>query len=207
MQKLKISLILLFSPYILMAQEGATEQKKPINSPAFVQRSLHTGTIANQFEYIYNVSNNYQDYKVIKKANLEKLKDNVIDSLQKMQSQLANAKHTLSTHDQEVATLQDSLNKVNQDLKITKEQKESFSFLGIWMSKGSYNALVWCTIGILLIILIFYIYRFKQSNAVTTDARKTLEEVRADFEQHRKKAMEREQKLNRQLQDELNKRL
>jgi len=211
MQKLKISLIALF--FSLLNTVNAQEQSpKPtkVNQPRTlqtdIQKSLNTGSIVSQFDYLSSTSNNYQDYKVIKKTSLEKLKNNVIDSLQSMQAKLMNINATLSTHDSEVASLQDSLAKTIQELKVTKEEKESVSFLGMLLSKSAYNTLVWSLISLLIVILIFYIYRFKQNHTITADAKKTLEEVRAEFEQHRKKAMEREQKLNRRLQDELNKR-
>lgn len=211
MQKLQISLIaLIFSLFnTVNAQEQSpkpTKVNQPRTSQPDTQKSLNTGSIASQFDYINSTSNNYQDYKVIRKTSLEKLKGNIVDSLQSMQAKLANVNTTLSKHDSEVASLQDSLTKTIQELKVTKEQKESVSFLGLMLSKSAYNTIVWCIIGLLVIILVFYIYRFKQNHAVTADAKKTLEEVRAEFEQHRKKAMEREQKLNRRLQDELNKR-
>jgi len=211
MRKLIISLLTLPLFYLASAQDQPT----PVSSTKSAaqsslpkpQQGLSSGTIASQFDYIFNTSNNYQDYKVVRKTSLEKLKNNIIDSLRGMQSKLSTIHTSLDSHDQEVSSLQDSLAKINEELKITKEQKESFSLLGILLSKGAYNTLVWCVIGLLLILLIFYVYRYRQGHTLTSDAKKTLDDLRDEFDQHRKKAMEREQKLNRRLQDELNKRL
>jgi len=209
MQKQKIILIasLIAIPLFSLAQstpsDNKSSQPKTISTP---NNSLNGGTIASQFDYIYNSSNNYQEYKVVKKTSLEKLKNNIVDSLKGMQSKLSNVNSTLSNHDNEVSSLKDSLTQINQELKSTKDQKESFSFLGILLSKGTYNTFVWCLIGILMVALFFYVYRYRQSHTVTAEAKKTLDELKDEFEQHRKKAMEREQKLNRRLQDELNKR-
>ena len=52
---------------------------------------------------------------------------------------------------------------------------------------------------------LFFIYKFRNSNAVTRAAKKSLEETELEFEEHRRTALEREQKVRRQLQDELNK--
>lgn len=185
-------------------QPAAKAQQAAQTKP---QLGLSSGTIASQFDYIYSSSNNYQDYKVVRKTSLEKLKSNITDSLRSVQTKLTNIQTSLGKHDAEVSSLQDSLNRLNQDLKTTREQKESFSFLGILLSKNAYNTLVWCLIGVLFTLLIIYVYRHKQSHSITAEAKKTLDELREEFDQHRKKAMEREQKLNRRLQDELNKRL
>ena len=79
------------------------------------------------------------------------------------------------------------------------------ALFGIQMSKGGYNALMWTIIAALLVLLMFFIYKFKNSNATTKQAKKTLLETEEEYEEYRRNALEREQKVRRQLQDELNK--
>ena len=56
-----------------------------------------------------------------------------------------------------------------------------------------------------LILLLFFIYKFKNSNTVTLAAKSQLADVEKEYESHKKTALEREQKVMRKLQDELNK--
>ena len=79
------------------------------------------------------------------------------------------------------------------------------ALFGIAMSKSGYNVLMWSIIAGLLAFLLFFIFRFKNSNAITKEAKQKLTEVEEEFEEHRRNALEREQKVRRQLQDELNK--
>ena len=79
------------------------------------------------------------------------------------------------------------------------------SLFGLQMSKTGYNLLMWSIIGALLILLVFFIYKFNNSNIVTKQAKLSLSEMEEEFEEHRKVALEREQKVRRQLQDEINK--
>ena len=60
-------------------------------------------------------------------------------------------------------------------------------------------------IGALIVFLAIFIGRFKQSNSITKDIKNRLKETEEEFDNHRKVALEREQKVRRQLQDELNK--
>jgi hypothetical protein len=53
--------------------------------------------------------------------------------------------------------------------------------------------------------LFYFIFKFSSSNVLTKEAQNSLLDVEQEFEQHRKKSLEREQKLRRQLQDEVNK--
>ena len=106
-----------------------------------------------------------------------------------------------------MTTLADSLNLVKADLQQARENRDSFSFAGLAMTKASYSLMMWGIVLVLVVVLVFYIYRFNQSHVVTRDARKAFEDLQNEFDQHRKKAMEKEQKLKRQLQDEINRKM
>ena len=79
------------------------------------------------------------------------------------------------------------------------------ALFGMQMSKANYNVLMWSIIGGLFALLLFFIFKFKNSNSITRNTKKSLSEIEEEFEQHRKIALEREQKVRRQLQDEINK--
>ena len=79
------------------------------------------------------------------------------------------------------------------------------SLLGMQMTKTGYNILLWSIIGGLLVLLLLFIFKFKNSNVITRNAKLALAETEEEFEAHRKRALEREQKVMRRLQDEINK--
>jgi hypothetical protein len=58
---------------------------------------------------------------------------------------------------------------------------------------------------LLVLSLLFFIYKFKNSNSITKHARLALQDLEDEFEEHRKTSVEREQKIRRQLLDEINK--
>jgi len=64
---------------------------------------------------------------------------------------------------------------------------------------------MFCVIILLFILLFYFIFKFKNSNIVTQKAILDLEDVENEFAIHRKKTLEKEQKLRRALQDEINK--
>jgi septal ring factor EnvC (AmiA/AmiB activator) len=79
------------------------------------------------------------------------------------------------------------------------------ALFGMQMSKGGYNALMLIIIAGLLALLLLFIFKFKNSNSVTKQAKKTLLETEDEYEEYRRNSLEREQKVRRQLQDEINK--
>jgi septal ring factor EnvC (AmiA/AmiB activator) len=172
--------------------------------------SLNTGTIDNQFEYILRKSGNFkgtngQPYEAVKRSMLLTLQAHTIDSLKTIHKELAETQAVVTSQSKEIATLKTSLTNTQGTLNQTNEEKDSMSLFGMLMSKSGYNVLMWSIIGGLLAFLLFFIYKFKNSNAITRDANKSLAEIEEEFEEHRKIALEREQKVRRQLQDELNK--
>jgi len=172
--------------------------------------SLNTGTIDNQFEYILRKSGNFkgtngQPYEAVKRSMFLTLQAHTIDSLKTIHKELAETQAVVTSQSKEIATLKTSLANTQGTLNQTNEEKDSMSLFGMLMSKSGYNILMWSIIGALLAFLLFFIYKFKNSNAITRDANKSLAEIEEEFEEHRKIALEREQKVRRQLQDELNK--
>ena len=79
------------------------------------------------------------------------------------------------------------------------------NFLGIATSKSIYNTLIWSLIGVLILIILILIYKFIECNRVTKYANNQLLDLEKEYEDHRRIALEREQKVRRQLQDEINK--
>ena len=79
------------------------------------------------------------------------------------------------------------------------------SLAGMQLSKTSYNIVMWSIIAGLFVLLLIFIFKFKNSNSVTRTAKNSLADLEQEFEEHRRVALEREQKVRRQLQDEINK--
>lgn len=172
--------------------------------------SLNSGTLDNQFDYVITKSNGWRDergqsYKVIKAYWLTDLKAHVLDSLQAIRKDLVATGITVKAQAQEIEDLKTSLSNTQSTLDKTKSEKNSMSLFGVQMSKGGYSGLMWSIIAVLLALLVFFIYKFKNSHAVTKEAKRALSDVEEEFEEHRKTAVEREQKVRRQLQDEINK--
>lgn len=184
--------ILSFNSY---AQEQTADDKLSLNS----------GSIDNQFDFVIKRSNNYQEYKVVKVNWLHVLKSHTLDSLKAIQIQLDSTKMVVKNQAGEVTALKSNLANTQKHLDKTTNEIDNMSLFGINMSKSGYNALMLIIIGLLLASLLLFVYKFKNSNVVTKEARKALADIEDEFDEHRRVALDREQKVRRQLQDELNK--
>lgn len=167
--------------------------------------SLTEGTIGNQFEYVIQKSYSYQEFKNVRKSWLYELKAHTLDSLKAVQDDLSNTQKTVDSLVLEIATLKTNLADTKSQLDNTIEEKDNMSLFGIPMSKSNYSLIMWSIIGLLFVLLLVFIYKYRNSNAVTRQSKKALSDIEEEFEEHRRTALEREQIVRRQLQDELNK--
>ena len=188
--------ILTFCFCIVTAIGIAQEKETPAEQP---------NTIDQQFTDMVESSNSFQDYKVVKKLQLSKLQQNTKDSIADLKTQIASIKEQIGVQESKINELNTSLGETQNTLDTTREEIDSINFLGIPMSKSGYKSLMWGVIGVLTLALLFFVYKYKGSNAHTQEANKKLSEVENEYEDYRKKALEKEQKLGRQLQDERNK--
>lgn len=172
-----------------------------------VKGSLTRGTIDSQFVYLNNVSNSWEDFKVIRRTNLDLIRKNVADSLSQLRARIQEVSSSVAEQQNQISTLKDSLSFMQQELQIATDNQDSVSMLGLSLRRSTYGVLFIAVVSLLVILLIIYIYRFNRSNIDTRDAKKAYEDLHTEFDQHRKRAMEKEQKLMRQLQDEINRRL
>ena len=167
--------------------------------------SLNSGTIKSQFDYLYKKSGSYQEYKVVKKTFFHKIKGNVLDSLKNIKTELANTKQIVVTQGNEINSLKNDLKTTNDNLTNVTKEKDNIKFLGIPLTKSVYNSILWSIITGLIVFLFVFIFKFKASNTITKQANKLLAETEEEFDGYRATSLEREQKVRRELQDELNK--
>ncbi|RMB61065.1 hypothetical protein EAX61_06195 [Dokdonia sinensis] len=166
-------------------------------------------SLENQIDEIIEGSGNYnangKSYEVVERSKLTSLRGNVKERIDRLQEEIGSLKGEIATQKTKIGELTKSLGDTEATLTAINEEKDSMNFFGTLMSKGSYSTMMWSIVGVLLLGLLFFIYKFKNSNAVTKESRYKLDEVEADFDEYRKMALEKEQKLGRQLQDERNK--
>ena len=176
-----------------------------------VEQSQEDTSINGQFDKIYRTSTTYKPagtnkkYKVINLLNYQQLKANVLDSLKKLEKEISKQENLLNSEREQTQKTNQLLAKTQSDLLASNKKENSISLFGIQLSKMNYNLLLWSIIIITLLLLFYFIFKFFRSNSLTKEAQNNLLDVEQEFEQHRKKSLEREQKLRRELQDEINK--
>ena len=166
-------------------------------------------SLVSQFKELEKKSENYSAngirYEVIRLVDLNKIKKNIFDSINTANSSIKQLSATIEGNNSEITGLNTKLQETTSNLKKVTNEKDSVSFFGALLSKGTYKAIIWGIIAILTLLLFLFIYKFRNSNFLTQQAKTALADLEKEYEDHRRRALEREQKISRRLQDELNK--
>ncbi len=162
-------------------------------------------TVENQFIKTYGKASNWKEYKMITRPDFQSLQKNIVDSVVALKKNIQSKQLKINEQEKSISTLNEKINGLTNNLNSSIDKENKISFIGIGMTKSSYNLLLWSIITVLAITTVFFVLRFKNSNRLTKEAKTNLVEIEQEFEQHRKRSLEKEQKLRRQLQDEINK--
>ncbi|GAA0879222.1 hypothetical protein GCM10009119_21900 [Algoriphagus jejuensis] len=165
------------------------------------ENSLSSGTITSQFDYIYRVSNGFQDYEVVKKAYLEQLKSNVLDSVGTLSKKVSDLNIQMASLDDSVVTIKARLSAEMEQKNQAIADRDNFSLLGLGIQKTLYSTIMWTLVAILSGAVAFFAVQYFKSSGRIRKAEKDFLDVQEEFDQHRKNTLDRERKLKRELID------
>ena len=162
-------------------------------------------TLRERYLLMKTKSQNYQDYKVIKENLLDSWWKIVIDSVQAKQALVRAA-------NQKAATLENEL-KENKDLLAQKEASMQdivyasthINVLGIDFDKGFFAGMVGVIILALGVTIAVIMYSLKAIKHNLKEKADLANAIGSEYEEYKRKAMDKQTKLSRELQNERNK--
>lgn len=161
--------------------------------------------VEEDFNNVIESSNDYQGYKVVDYNELINLRNTTSQRFARINEDIISQQETIDQQQNQIVELQNELESTRQDLERVSAEKDEISFLGIPFSKSGYQTFMLSIIGLLVLALLFFIYKYKSSHEQTREARDKYNTTEKEFEAYRAKALEKEQRLGRLLQDERNK--
>ncbi len=175
-----------------------------LTSYGFAQTSTET-TIDEKFKELITNSNNFKGYKVVDTGELTTLQNLTSKRIAELKEEISASKEAALAYKQSIANLNTEVEALEAKLENITAEKDAITFLGMPFSKSSYKSTMWGIVGVLVLALGLFIVRFKKSNVHTKEAKQNLAELEKEFDAYRAKALEKEQRLGRLLQDEKNK--
>ncbi|MFW5889917.1 MAG: hypothetical protein ACOCTO_00850, partial [Marinilabiliaceae bacterium] len=174
--------------------------------PLFAQETpLDEGNIPEQFDYAIEESSTYEEYRVVPIAWLNKLKSNMVDSLESFNEEIGEREDRINSLNEEIEAMNQEGEKMQEERDQAIASKNSIPFLGNEIPKGRYNSIMWGLVAVLAVAGLIIFFLFKRSQIVTRQIRERHEELQKEYDAHKKRALEKEKTMARQHLNELNK--
>jgi len=170
-----------------------------------ISQDEKSSTIDSQFNELIESSNSYQSYKVIKATELGTLQKNIRDSIINLRATIVKSEAVISEQKSKIDNFSSQIDTLKLELKQTQDNVEKIEFLGNPTHKSTYNSMMWGIVFTLLILSLVLFFLFKRGHSRTKEAKEKLASTEFELESLRKRSLEREQKVRRELQDEINK--
>jgi hypothetical protein len=149
-------------------------------------------------------SQTYQNYKVIKESVLDGVWKIVQDSINAKQATIRMANQQIVQLKGEVKKAQESMKAKDESVKEVVYDSAHITVLGIDFTKGVFLTFIGILIAALVAFLVFVMARMKVLDKSIREKTLTINMVSSEYEEYKKKAMEKQTKLSRELQDERN---
>lgn len=162
-------------------------------------------SLDSQYETFKKNLNFWNGFYSFKEYQSDEFFSAVKDTIKKLQNNIDKNEVEIEKLNKEIVSLKASLEETNKSLEASLEREMTLETLGTRFDKNAFPSILYAIIIALILIALFILFLFFRSNKVTTSTNKRYNDLSNEFEEHRKNTLDREIKLNRELQNERNK--
>lgn len=164
---------------MLFSSEGSGQTTMP--------ETLVKGTVKDQMNYINEKTMIYENYRAIREDMFQMIKNNAIDSLDRAKKGISIFEGDIKTLNNRIDSLKNSLISTKEELSEMTRTKNAITILGINLNKKVYNSIMWIITASLAALLTIGYLAFKRSYTITRNTKREFNELKEEFEEHRKK--------------------
>lgn len=157
--------------------------------------------IVKSFDSLVLNSNNWQQYRVIKKVDIKTYKDELISISDSLSAKIKALNTDISSLEESLTSSNTENKALKAELSQMKDAKDDMNLIGITLPKSTYIIIVWSIILVLILGLSFVIIKLRNKSIVTQEIKENLENTTKEFEDYKHRAIEKQQKLGRELLD------
>lgn len=157
--------------------------------------------IVKSFDSMVNARSGWKDFRLIKRTELDSYRKELISASDSLESKIETLDESIANYKKQIDELKKLNEDLNAELTTLKNTKDEINLLGLKMSKSSYLIMVWSIILVLLLVLGFIFVKYRNRNIVTQELKENLANTTKEFEAYKHRAIEKQQKLGRQLLD------
>ncbi|AWM13832.1 hypothetical protein DI487_08115 [Flavobacterium sediminis] len=199
----KFSYALIFVVTICLSPKVAFSGE--IKGNIFTEHTQAQAKLESQIHTVLDQSLNYKDYKVIDKQVMSRFKSELESFLNLSDQVRSDFQKEIKTKDSEISALDESLKSLQVETSKLRNDKQSIGFLGMSINKYVYVSSLWALFFASLLVIGFFVLKFMRANEITKSSKTILSNLEDEYEAFRRSSIEREQKLRRELFNEMKK--
>lgn len=161
--------------------------------------------LKERYQVMKTNSQTYEDYKVIKEFILDGFWKITLDTISRKETQLAEVRQKIADLQAELATSHQQLTEQKASVEGITFDSGHISVLGVHFGKGVFLLITFVLIAALLMVIVAIAARLKILQASVKERAQVADSLTHEFEEYKRKALERQSKLSRELQNERNK--
>ena len=162
-------------------------------------------TTKERYLLMKSKSQSFKDYKVIKESVMDGVWKIAQDSLRAKQVNIALAKDSIKKLNVSIQKAYTAVKEKEESLADLTHAGTHVTILGIDVLKSVFITITFAIIAALVLFAVILIGRLKMVHFNLKDKTKSFDSTQSEFEEYKRKAMEKQTKLSRELQDERNK--
>jgi F0F1-type ATP synthase membrane subunit b/b' len=162
-------------------------------------------TLRERYLVMKNKSQNYQEYKVIKENILDGMWRIIQDSLNVKQASIRQAQSEINKLNQELDQNKGALKSKEESMQDVQYASTHITVLGIDFDKGFFAAMVGVILLVLGLVIAVIYYTLKMMRKNLSEKIELMNSISSEYEDYKRKAMDKQTKLSRELQNERNK--
>ena len=162
-------------------------------------------TLRERFTILKSKSQTYGAYKVIKETSLDGVWKIMQDTIAGKNASIKAANQNINNLKSQLAQTEKTLTAKEQSMAEILHASTHITVLGIDLPKGAFISIVAIAIAALLVLLGLIIARMKLQSKSLNERNLAVTALTNEFDEYKHRAMDRQTKLSRELQDERNK--
>lgn len=172
-----------------------------MNTIVAQQKEAVADSIDKEINELIESSSEYNGYKNIRQYKIDNLQKSIKEQVNELDARIEALNEKNAEKQEQIERFKKDLDERNKEIEEIEKSKSEISFLGMNTLKSTYKTAVGIIIGVLVLFLLVFFSRYRSSQKTTKVSRKNLRSLEEEYEAYRKKALESQQKLGRELQD------
>ena len=170
-----------------------------------ISMHLSAQSLDDQYRTLRDDAETFKVYKVIKQTELDAFWNVVMDSVKEVRSELLESYVTIERQQSDMSEKDGTINAKDEEIAQLEYEASHISVLGIGMFKEAYLAISFTLVALLVAALVFLYGRSKTSILTARKKMQEFSKLNAEYEDYKKDSLEKQMKLRRELQTQINK--